>query len=51
MLGLIIKWGAVLGIVAFVVSQPHQAANMITSFFGGIAEFFKALVGGLGNIF
>lgn len=51
MLGLIIKWGAILGIVAFIVTKPDQAANMITSFFGGIVQFFESLFSGLGGVF
>lgn len=47
----ILKWAAVIAVVSWIVSNPQGAADMITTIFGGIVTFFKALISGITSAF
>lgn len=47
----IIQWGAVIAVVSWVVTNPAQAAGVVTTVFNGVVTFFKLVISGFASAF
>lgn len=45
----ILKWIAVIAVVAWIVQNPTSASDAVTSVFSGIVTFFKGVFSGVTN--
>lgn len=51
MIGMIIKWGLLIAVVATVVTNPSGSAGFIVKIVSGIVTFFKTLIQGVVGAF
>lgn len=51
MIRTLLVWGAVIAVLAIIITNPAEAANFVMTVVGGIVNFFKYLANGFMDLF